>query len=620
MILNKFPLWKNALVAVLLVLGLIYALPNIFGEDPAIQISALKQAQLDAGALARIEQTLQQADIHYVLEQENGNVLLRFDNSDGQLKAKDLLSRQLGNDYIVALNLAPAVPHGLRIISANPMKLGLDLRGGVHFLLQVDVPAAQERHLDSFAESLKSRLREENIRYRNINAQGQQLRILFVDEQAKDAGIALIQQEYPNLQVERDQNTDANSLTVNTTLTEAEKNIVRDYAVEQSMVTLRNRVNELGVAEAVVQRQGMDRIVVELPGVQDTARAKEIVGKTASLTFQMVNKDYNPGEYVNKRAPAGTVMYYDRDGRPWIFDRQVVLSGDSIVGAQSGFDEYGKPAVFIQLGGNTRYFSKITGDNIGNSMGSIFVETRFHDKEQNGEIKRVSETIYEVISVATIQSRLGNRFQITNMQSADEARTLALLLRAGALPAPIDFVQERIIGPSLGMENIEKGLVSLGMGLLLVLIFMAVYYHRFGIIADIALLVNLVLIIAILSLIGATLTLPGIAGIVLTMGMAVDANVLIFERIREELRNGQSPQSSIAAGFDKAFATIIDAQLTTFIAALALFSMGSGPIKGFAVTLIIGLLTSVFTAVTVTRSMVNIAFGGKTLKKLSIGM
>jgi preprotein translocase subunit SecD len=618
MVLNKYPLWKNALVVVILLMGLLYALPNAFGDDPALQISSLKTAELDQAAQAQVILALEQADIPYQSEFEKGDLLLRFNNADAQLQAKDLLTPMLGNDYIVALNLAPAVPNWMRFIGANPMKLGLDLRGGVHFLLQVDVPAAEERYLDSFAETLRTRLREDSIRYRNVTAQGDELRITFNDETMKSEGMSLIRREFPGLQVS--DTRAANNLLVSFKLTDAEQKEVRDYALDQSMITLRNRVNELGVAEAVVRRQGLDRIVVELPGVQDTARAKEILGKTASLSFHMVNNDYDPSQYVNSRPPAGTVLYYDRDGRPWIFDRRVVLSGDNIVGAQSGFDEYGKPAVFIQLGGSTRYFSKITGENIGNGMGSVFVETRFYDKEENGETVRVSETTYDVISVATIQSRLGNRFQITNLQSAEESRNLALLLRAGALPAPIDYVQERVIGPSLGAENIKKGLVSLGAGLLLVLIFMAIYYNAFGVIADIALLVNLVLIAAVLSLIGATLTLPGIAGIVLTMGMAVDANVLIFERIREELRNGQSPQSSIQAGFDKAFSTIVDAQLTTFIAALALFSMGSGPVKGFAITLIIGLLTSVFTAVMVSRAMVNFTFGGKTLKKLAIGI
>ncbi len=618
MVLNKYPRWKNILVVVLLLLGLLYALPNAFGDDPALQISSLKLTSLDANAQTQIVLALEQADIEYRAEDDRGNLLLRFTSANAQLQAKDILTPMLGADYVVALNLAPAVPNWLRAIGASPMKLGLDLRGGVHFLLQVDVVAAQERYLDSFAEGLRTRLREDSIRYRNINAQGQQLRITFADEQMKSEGIALMRREYPGLEIASD--ASASALVATAVLTDAEEKVVRDYAVEQSMITLRNRVNELGVAEAVVRRQGADRIAVELPGVQDTARAKEILGKTASLSFHMVNNDYNPSQYVDTRPPAGTVMYSDREGRSWIFDRKVVLSGDNIVGAQSGFDEYGKPAVFIQLGGNIRNFSKVTGENIGNGMGSVFVETRFFDKEENGEITRVSETTYDVISVATIQSRLGNRFQITNMESADGARNLALLLRAGALPAPIDYVEERVIGPSLGLENIQKGLISLGLGLLLVLIFMAVYYSSFGLIADLALIINLVLLMAVLSLIGATLTLPGIAGIVLTMGMAVDANVLIFERIREELRNGQSPQSAIQAGFEKAFSTIVDAQLTTFIAALALFSMGSGPVKGFAITLIIGLLTSVFTAVMVSRSMVNFAFGGKSLKKLSIGI
>lgn len=618
MVLNRNPRWKNWLIVFVLLFGFLYALPNFFGEDPAIQVSALKEAGVNNEARSSIQTALNQAAIPYTFQQQTGDVLIRFNNTNDQLKAFELLSNDLGRDFVVALNLAPAVPKFFQYFGATPMKLGLDLRGGVHFLLQVDLKAAEARQLDSFVETLKSRFREEKIRYRSVTAQNNQLTLRFATEAAQSQAMDLIRREFPGLMLQLEKTSDAFILKGG--LTEAEDKRVRDYAIEQSMNTLRNRVNELGVAEALVQRQGLDRIVVELPGVQDTAYAKEILGKTASLQFHMVNYEYDANQYVNTRPPAGTVLYYDREGKPVLFDRKVVLSGDNIIGAQSGFDDMGKPAVFIQLGGNIRQFSRITGENIGKGMGTVFVETRYEDKEINGEVKRVAETMHEVISVANIQSRLGNRFQITNLNSATEARNLALLLRAGALPAPIDYVEERIIGPSLGLENIQKGMISLGVGLGLVLIFMGVYYSVFGVIANIALVLNLFMLLAALSLIGATLSLPGIAAIVLTMGMAVDANVLIFERIREELRNGQTAQSSIEAGFNRAFTTIVDANVTTFIAALALFSIGSGPIKGFAITLILGLITSVFTAVAVSRAIINLMYGGRKLKKLPVGI
>ncbi len=619
MLLNRYPLWKNALIIAVLLLGFVYAVPNFFGEDPALQISAAKQIAVGSDTEHKIEAVLKQAEIPYTLEEEAGKVLLRFKSTSDQMQAKDQLALALGGDYIVALNLAPAVPGFLRSLGADPMKLGLDLRGGVHFLLQVDMNAALSRHLDGFSESIKSRLREEKIHYRSIGMQEGKLNLRFANTVDREAAESVIRREFSGLQVTVEPELgDAYPLTC--TLSDFEKKSVQDYAVEQSMNTLRNRVNELGVAEAVVQRQGQDRIVVELPGVQDTAYAKDILGKTASLEFRLVNNEADPSQALSGRAPAGTVLIRDREGRPHLFDRKVVLSGESIVGAQSGFDEMGKPAVFLQLGGDVRQFSRITGENVGNGMGTIYIDTRYVTKIVDGKSVRVPETHYEVISVATINQRLGNRFQITNMESTTEARNLALLLRAGALPAPIDYVEERIIGPSMGVENIEKGVVSLLVGLSLIMIFMVVYYRVFGLIANLGLVFNLVMLLAVLSIIGATLTLPGIAAIVLTLGMAVDANVLIFERIREELRVGQSVQASINAGFNRAFVTILDANMTTFIAALALFAIGSGPIKGFALTLILGLVTSVFTAVSVTRAMVNAAFGGRTLKKLPIGI
>lgn len=618
--LNRYPLWKNILIIFVLVLGFVYAIPNFFGEDPALQISALKQAAVDDATMKNIETNLDDAKIPYTTERSNGSLLIRFKNTNQQLQAKDQLAHILGSDYVVALNLAPAVPGIFRAVSAMPMKLGLDLRGGVHFLLQVDVDAAIKRHLDGFVEGIKSRLREDKIHYRNVSVSGETLDLRFETDNDRQQAANMLRNEFRGLVVVADKGGESDSFPIQASLSPAEQKTVNDYALEQSINTLRNRVNELGVAEAVVQRQGQDRIVVELPGVQDTAYAKEILGTTASLEFHMVNYQNDPSQYINSRAPAGTVMYVDRAGRPHLFDRKVVLSGENIIGAQSGFDEMGKPAVFIQLGGDVRQFSRITGENVGNGMGTIFVETRYQTREVDGQKVRVPETHYEVISVATINQRLGNRFQITNMESATEAKNLALLLRAGALPAPIDIIEERIIGPSMGEENIQKGMISLVVGLSLIMLFMIVYYRVFGLIANLGLVLNLVLLLAVLSIIGATLTLPSIAAIVLTLGMAVDANVLIFERIREEMHIGHSVQASISAGYDRAFVTILDANLTTFIAALALFSIGSGPIKGFALTLILGLATSVFTAVSVTRLVVNAAYGGRVLKKLPIGM
>jgi preprotein translocase subunit SecD len=619
MVLNRYPLWKNGLILLVLLLGCFYAIPNFFGEDPALQISDLRQAAVDEATLDRIKTTLKNENIPFMAERGAGNLLIRFKNTQQQLEAKESLGTLLGNDYIVALNLAPAVPSFFRSLGAQPMKLGLDLRGGVHFLMQVDVNAAIKRHLEGFVEGIKSRLREEKIRYRAVAMVNNQLSLSFASETDREDAANLLHREFPGLQLLAEK-AQGDAFPLTASLTPAEEKSIRDYTLDQSMNTLRNRVNELGVAEAVVQRQGQDRIVVELPGVQDTAYAKEILGKTASLEFLMANTQYDPYQYQTTRPPAGTILYYDREHRPHLFDRKVVLSGDSIIGAQSGFDDMGKPAVFIQLGGDVRQFSRITGENVGNGMGTIYVDTRYSTQEVNGEKIRVPETSYQVISVATINQRLGNRFQITNMQSTTEARNLALLLRAGALPAPIDTIEERIIGPSMGSENIQKGIVSLVVGLSLILIFMVAYYRQFGLIANLGLVLNLIMLLAVLSIIGATLTLPGIAAIVLTLGMAVDANVLIFERIREEIHHGQTIQSSINAGYNRAFVTILDANITTFIAALALFSIGSGPIKGFAITLILGLFTSVFTAVSVTRALVNGLYGGRALKKLPIGM
>jgi preprotein translocase subunit SecD len=607
MALNYYPRWKNILITAVVVLGVIYALPNLFGEDPAIQISALKGDVTEQTA-TQVEAVLSQAHIPYQLESADNRILVRFNSADNQLIARDLVAKDLGDSMVVALNLAPSTPQWLRWLHATPMKLGLDLRGGVHFLLEIDTASIEARHLDSYLSEVRKRLREEKIRYRGVDISNQQLVIRFEDEATQRAAQSLLNLEFPGLELLPHQQ--GQLYTLEGGLSELDMRETLNFAVDQTMTTLRNRVNELGVSEALVQRQGANRIVVELPGVQDTAMAKDILDKMATVEFRLVNDEQTVG---------GEVLY-ERNGTPVSLQRQVVLTGDSVVGAQSGFDEFGKPAVFIQLGGDARAFSRVTGENIGRPMATIYIESRFVDKVINGETVRTVEHTKEVVSVATINSALGNRFQITGLASGEEARTLALLLRAGALPAPIDIVEERTVGPSLGIDNIKAGIWSTLAGLTLVLLFMIFYYRAFGVIANIALIINLILIIAILSVLGATLTLPGIAAIVLTLGMAVDANVLIFERIKEEIKQGNTPQASIYAGFEKAFITIIDAQLTTFIAALALFSLGSGPVKGFAVTLIIGLVTSVFTAVMVSRMIVNKWYGQRSVEKLSIGI
>ncbi len=617
MALNHYSTWKNILVTLIVILGVLYALPNLFGEAPAIQISALKGG-IDPKTIETVESTLSTAQIPYQIETTEERILVRFDDTNAQLIARDLVAQSIGDSMVVALNLAPKTPEWLKLLGAKPMKLGLDLRGGVHFLMEIDTASIMTRRLDTYLTDVRTRLREDNIRYRKIELNAQnELQIRFEDEATLQQADHLLNAEFPGLELLPVQNDNAYLLQGG--LSELEAREVLNYAVDQTMMTLRNRVNELGVSEAVVQRQGAHRIVVELPGVQDTAMAKEILGKTATLEFRLVNVDRDVNNVTSTSVPADSELLYETNGTPVLVKRQVILAGENIIGAQTGMDEFGKPSVSIQVGGDVRNFSRVTGENIGKPLAAVFIESKFINKENNGEMVREVKHIKEVISVATINSALPNRFQITGLSSAEEARTLALLLRAGALPAPIDIVEERTVGPSLGADNIKAGIWSTIAGLSLVLLFMLFYYRVFGLIADIALVINLVLIIALLSVLGATLTLPGIAAIVLTLGMAVDANVLIFERIREELAQGNGIQGSIYAGFEKAFLTIIDAQLTTFIAALALFSLGSGPVKGFAVTLIIGLITSVFTAVVVSRAIVNKCYGGRNINKLSIG-
>lgn len=621
--LNHYSWWKNALIGFVLLMGLIYALPNVFGDDPALQISAMRNASVTDQTVTQVTQVLDQNKLSYKnITTDQYGITVRFFQTDTQLTAMEVVRKALGENYIVAFNLVPATPKWLAALGAAPLKLGLDLRGGVQFLLEVNVKEAVELREESYLNELRTQLREEGIRYRGMTIQKNGgIAIRFLDESQREAAAAFIAQRYIEFNITPKELNSAFWLDIN--LKPAAQQEIESYAVEQSMTTLRNRVNELGVAEAVVQRQGAFRIIVQLPGIQDPTRAKDILGKTARVEFKLV--DIQQDANTTSIPPVGTTLYRDRQDRPLFIENRVLLSGDSIVGAQSGYDEYGKPEVQVQIGGSTSQFNKDTGNNIGRPMAGIYIETRLQEEAGEGGVvvnKLVRKE--EVISVATIQAALGNRFRITGLDNAEEARNLALLLRAGALPATVTIIEERTVGPSLGQENIDSGIKSVILGLALVLIAMIAYYRWFGVLANVALLANLILLVAALSLIQATLSLPAIAAIVLTLGMSVDANVLIFERIREELRAAtginSSPQKAIYSGFEKALVTILDANITTFIAAIVLFSIGSGPIRGFAITLILGLITSVFTAVMVTRALVNAWYGKRNVQKLSIGI
>lgn len=618
-VLNQYPWWKYLLIGLIIFWGLIFALPNLFGEDPSVQISGARaNIPIDTAFQSRVASVLDTEKLpHKRLELEADRLLIRFADSEQQLKAADLLKDRLGRDYIVALNLASAAPSFLRALGLNPMYLGLDLRGGVHFLMQVDMAATVKQVEDSYVDEIRNQLRNEKVQYTSVGRMATGgVQVEFKDTAERDKGAQLLRKSLNNLQ-----QSQTGELGLKLTLGEPEIKEKRDFALQQNITTLRNRVNELGVAEPIIQQQGSDRIVVQLPGVQDTARAKEILGATATLEFRLADEenDWNQAA-ANNRVPINSRLYKDRQGRPVLLQKRVMLTGDSIVDASSGLDQQsGGPAVFISLDGKgAKRMEDGTKDNIGKRMAVVFIENKTETKRVDGEVKKSAYTIEEVINVATIRDRLGRRFQITGLDSTREARDLALLLRAGALVSPIEIIEERTVGPSAGKENIAQGFRAAAISLLVIAVFMAWRYKTFGLIASAALVANVVLLIAALSLLQATLTLPGIAGIVLTMGMAVDANVLIYERIREELRNGNSPQAAIHAGFDRAFDTILDSNLTTLIAAIMLFGFGTGPIKGFAVTLSIGILTSMFTAVTGSRALVNLLYGGRKLQKLNV--
>ena len=619
--LNRYPLWKYLLIVAVLALGLIYATPNLYPDDPAIQISGVSSTQtIQQGDLQRIEQALNEAGIEtkgIELGSNASSGLVRLVNMSDQLPAQDIVRRTLGHDFVVAQNLAATTPDWLLNIGAGPMKLGLDLAGGVHFLLEVDMEKAIEARVNVYDSELRTLFRNERVRYRSLPAQGTVLQFGFTDEDQLSAAQRAVAGKYNEFQISTTRRDNMDVLRL--ALTDAKLTEIREYSVRQNLTTVRNRVNELGVAEPLVQRQGANRIVVELPGVQDTAEAKRILGKTANLEFRLAAEPNAP------RATVETFEFRDGMGRPPAdIERSIILTGDQVTDAQSNFDENGNPQVNIRLDGHGgELMTRATRNNVGRGMAVLFIEQREVPRvvrqEVDGVMQDVSVPTFvedkSIISLATIQSTLGNQFRITGLGSPAEASELALLLRAGGLAAPMYFAEERTIGPSLGAENIANGITATQIGFLLVVLFMIVIYRGFGVLASIALSFNLVLLLALMSLLGATLTLPGIAGIVLTLGMAVDANVLIFSRIREEVATGASIQRAVHEGFDKAFSAILDGNLTTLLVGVILFAMGTGPIKGFAVTLSLGIVTSMFSAIMVTRALVNLSIGGRDLKK-----
>lgn len=606
------------MLVVVIIVGLLYALPNLYGEDPAVQITGVRGVAASEQTLIQVQKTLQEEKIPAKsVALEEGAILARFDSTDTQLRAREALVSVLGDKYVVALNLAPATPRWLAAIHADPMKLGLDLRGGVHFLMEVDMDTALGKLQEQNIDSLRSDLREEGIPYTTVRKEDNYgLSITFRDSKARDEAITYLTPRHRDLVISSQGGNALRAVMTDARLSEA-----REYAVQQNINILRNRVNQLGVAEPVVQRQGADRIVVELPGIQDTARAKEILGATATLEFRLVNTnvDQAAAAAAAGRVPGDSEVKQTREGQPVVLYKRVILTGDHITDSTSSQDEYNQPQVNISLdsaGGNI--MSNFTKDNIGKPMATLFVEYKDSGKKDaNGRAVLVKQE--EVINIANIQSRLGNSFRITGISNPNEARQLSLLLRAGALIAPIQIVEERTIGPTLGMQNIKQGLEACLAGLVVSILFMIFFYKKFGLIATSALVANLVLIVGIMSLLpGATLSMPGIAGIVLTLAVAVDANVLINERIKEELSNGRTVQQAINEGYAGAFSSIFDANITTLIKVIILYAVGTGAIKGFAITTGIGVATSMFTAIIGTRAIVNLLYGGKRVTKLSI--
>ena len=609
--------WKNILIVFFLLLSTLYALPNIYGSDLAIQISGTGNYIVSDQDVKDIEVALADNDIdHKSIGLVDSRILIRFNDSQSQLSSKALLKESLSRNYVVALNLAPSIPQWLSNIGGKAMSLGLDLRGGVHFLLEVDMDAVIATSIDRYENELRSLLKKDRL-YRKILKENNFLVVKFKEQNLKDQAKKVIRDELPDLMIVQGSESE---LQLSLEVTANAQSVSKKSALKQNLTTLRNRVNELGVAEPIIQQQGTDRIVVQLPGVQDTARAKEILGAVATLEFRMVDEKNDLQSAVNSgKTPSGSKLYYFKDGRPLLLKTSVIVTGENIIDAASGVDQHSSPMVSITLdNAGGRSMLETTKEYLHHRMAVVYIENKVETIIKDGETIKSRSKTQDIINAATIQSTFSNRFQITGLDSSREARNLALLLRAGSLSAPIEIIEERTIGPSLGADNIKKGLISVLVGFALVLVFMGLRYRVFGLVANAALTINLVTIVSILSLLQATLTLPGIAGIVLTVGMAVDANVLIFERIKEELHVNNNIQKAISAGYGKALLTIADANITTLIAALVLFSFGTGPVKGFAVTLSIGIITSMFTAIIVSRAIINMIYGRKKVEELAI--
>lgn len=619
---NKYPFWKNALLVIMLLIAVVYALPNLYGKNPAIQISsATPGLALDQTNLEQMTAILNSHHLPFKSASvQDKSLLLRFNDTDTQLQAEGVLKDEMGSQYIIALTLETATPNWLLALGAQPMKLGLDLQGGVHFLLQTDTASVLERQSQNATRGIGDELRQKKIRYAGIasfHQGGVGIRFRNIDD--LKAAQDLVETHFTDYVWQK--STDHDLIQLTGTLQPSATHHMAQYMIEQTMNTLRRRVNELGVSEAIVQQQGEDRISVDLPGIQDAAQAKNIIGKAANLEFHLVDTAHDASEAASGVMPLGDELF-NYNGVPVLLQSRILLTGDAITDATSTFDETGRPSVAIRMGGgDVSLFSRVTGENIGQPMSVVYLETKSQQEiGPDGKPTIIYKQERRVINIATIQSALGSSFQITGLSNAEESKVLALLLRAGTLAAPVAFIEERTVGPSMGRQNIHLGMISVEVGLLFIVLFMLAYYRMFGLTADIGLIVNLIFLVAILSVIGATLTFAGIAGIILTLGMAVDYNVLIYERIREEIRNGATPQPAIHTGFERAFHTIIDANITTLIVGLILFALGSGAVKGFAITLTIGLLTSIISSVNYTRMLVNWIYGKKRVNALSIGI
>ncbi len=617
---NQYPLWKNLLIAGIMLAGLVLALPNVFSQDPSIEISAVRGGQVTAATKDEVRAALEAARVPFkrIDTLQGDRLLVRFKTSGDQLHGEEAIENALSERYRSALTLSADLPGWVRALGLKPMNLGLDLRGGIHVVIDVDIDAALDQSLERYVEEIRTQLRDAKVRYQTVSREKGQVIAKFADAAARDAGEKVIAKEFRDLKMETRE--EGGDFLVTLALTPKQVRETQEFALKQNLTTLRNRVNALGVAEPIIARQGERRIVVQLPGAQDPGRLKEILGATATLEYRLVDTEHSAADAEAGRVPAGSRLYRDREGHPVLLKRRVIVTGNQIKDASSGFDpQSGTPMVSVTLDGpGGARMRDMTTENVGKPMAVVFIENRTTTKQIDGKPVKRTEKVEEVISVATIREPFGRRFQTTGLDSSDEAHTLALLLRSGALAAPIQIVEERTVGPSMGQDNIDKGMRSVLVGYLAVCVFMAFYYRVFGLIADAVLLANVILLVAILSVIQATLTVPGIAGILLTVGMAVDANVLIYERIREELRNGNSVQAAIHTGFDKALTTIIDSNATTLIAAIVLFSFGTGAVKGFAVVLFFGILTSLFTATIGSRAIVNYLFGHKRLTTLPI--